>query len=103
MSDGSSRDREMKTAYELALERLQRKGIAPPDDEALSQELRQQMAEVRRKAEAAWAELEILHRDRIRKITDPQKFREEEESYGRERRRIEERRDRDIERLRQKA
>jgi hypothetical protein len=61
------------------------------------------MVEVRRKAKATLAELEILHRDRITRITDLQQAQEEEENYRRERRRIEEKRDRDIDRLRRKA
>jgi hypothetical protein len=93
----------MKTAYEIALERLGQNGIAPPDNEALSQEVRGAMAEIRRKAKATLAELEILHRDRVTKIRDPQQAREEEENYRRERRRIEEKRDRDIDRLRRKV
>jgi hypothetical protein len=93
----------MKTAYEIALERLDQDGIAPPDNEALSQEVRRAMVEVRRKAKATLAELEILHRDRITRITDLQQAQEEEENCRRERRRIEEKRDRDIDRLRRKA
>jgi hypothetical protein len=89
----------MKSAYELALERLEKQGIERPREEAHSAETLEKIAEVRRQAEAKLAELEILHKDRLRK--DPMKRQEEEEDYVRERRRIEEDRDRKMEKLRQ--
>jgi hypothetical protein len=90
----------MKSAYELALERLEKEGIERPREEALSPEVRERIAEARRKAEGRLAELEILHRDSLKRAHDPVKRQEEEEEYVRERRRIEEERDRGIEALR---
>ncbi len=90
----------MKSAYELALERLERQGIERPREEAMSAETRTQMAEVRRQAEARLAELEILHRDRLGKLAEPEKRAEEEEQYLRERRRIDDERDRKLAKLR---
>lgn len=90
----------MKSAYELALERLEKQGIERPREEGLAAEVKEKVAELRRQAEAKLAELEILHKDRLRKGVDPVKRQEEEEEYVRERRRIEEDRDRKIERLR---
>lgn len=90
----------MKSAYELALERMEKQGIERPREEGLSEAVRGQVAELRRVAESKLAELEILHRDRLRKSFDPGKRQEEEEEYVRERRRIEEDRDRKIEKLR---
>jgi hypothetical protein len=90
----------MKSAYELALERLERQGIERPNQESVSDETRQRMAEVRQQAEARIAELEILHRDRLKGLYDPDKRREEEEEYVRERRRLESDRDRKLEKLR---
>lgn len=90
----------MKSAYELALERLEKQGISRPREEGLGEETLQKIAEVRRQAEAKLAETEILYRDRLRKVHDPGKRQEEEEEYVRERRRIEEDRDRKIEKLR---
>src|SRR6185436_11951726 len=60
----------MKSAYELALERMSGQGIEPPRDEALSPEVRQRVAEARQKTEAKLAELEILHQDALRKSQD---------------------------------
>lgn len=88
----------VKSAYELALERLDAQGIARPREEALSGAVKGEIAAVRQKAEARLAELEILHRDRLKKTFDPEARRQEEEDYLRERRRIEEDRDRRIER-----
>jgi len=93
----------MKSAYELALERMEKQGIERPREETFSDEAREQIAEARRKAEASLAELEILHKDRLKAIYDPAKRQEEEEEYLRDRRRIEELRERKIEELRGKA
>lgn len=90
----------MKSAYELALERLEKQGIERPREEALPEEMRQQVAEIRRQAEAKLAELEILHRDRLKSQYDPAKRQEEEDDYVRERRRIEDDRERKIAKLR---
>jgi hypothetical protein len=91
---------DMKSAYELALERMEREGIERPREEALSEETRERMDEVRRQAGAKLAELEILYRDNTKSLFDPEKLREEEENYLRERRRIEEKRERELETLR---
>jgi len=90
----------MRSAYELALERLERQGIERPREESVSDETRRRLGEVRQQAEAKLAELEILHRDRLKSLYDPAKRREEEEEYVRERRRIEADRDRKLEKLR---
>jgi hypothetical protein len=90
----------MKSAYELALERMERQGIDRPREESLTAEAREKMAEIRSKAEARIAEMEILHKDRLKSVLDPGQRQEDEEEYRRERRRIEEDRDRKIEELR---
>lgn len=90
----------MKSAYELALERLDSQGIERPREESVSEETRQRLNDVRQQAGAKLAELEILHRDRLKSLHDPAKRREEEEEYARERRRLESDRDRKLEKLR---
>ena len=90
----------MKSAYELALERLEKQGIERPREETFGDELREKIAEARRKAEAKLAELEILHQNRLKTILEPAKRQEEEEEYVRERRRIEDERERKIAELR---
>jgi hypothetical protein len=89
----------MKSAYELALERLEKQGIERPREEAMSAETLEKIADARRQAEAKLAELEILHRDRLGK-TDPITRQGDDDNYVRERRRIEDDRDRKIEKLR---
>ncbi len=90
----------MKSAYELALERLEQRGIDRPREEALSDAEREQVAEVKRRAEAKTAELRILHQDRLAKLGDIAKRQEEEEDFQRERQRVEEDRDRKIQQIR---
>jgi hypothetical protein len=90
----------VKSAYERALEKLDATGIERPHSDALTQEVKEKMAEVRGRAEAKIAELEILHRKSLGKIGDPHARRTEEEEYASERRRIEEKRDRDLAELR---
>lgn len=91
----------VKSAYELALERLDRQGIGRPRDAALSDATRQRMAEERSKAQARIAELEILHKDALKREPDPGRIQELESEYRRERQRIEEALERKIETLRQ--
>jgi len=90
----------MKSAYELALERMEKQGIERPREESLTDEAREQASALRKQAEAKLAEVEILHRDRLKGIHDPAKRQEEEDDYVRERQRIEAERDRKIEKLR---
>jgi len=90
----------MKSAYELALERLEQQGIERPREESLSDATREEMAEIRRKAKAKLAELEILHRDRVARERDPAERQKAEQQYLQERQRIEEDRERKIEKLR---
>jgi len=89
----------MKSAYELALERLEQRGVERPRED-IPAEVQEKIAEVRRQAEAKLAELEILHRDRSGK-SDLLKRQEDEQNYVWERRRIEDERDRKIEKLRE--
>ena len=91
----------MKSAYEIALERLEEQGIDKPSDQKLTDETRARVAEVRQKAQAAIAQLEILHRDRLARLHEPGAHQEEEQNYLRERRKIEERMERDIRKLRE--
>lgn len=93
-------DKDVKSAYELALERLEREGIARPRRETLTDEVRSRMAETRQRAEAKLAELEILHRKKLASIAEAAERQRADEEYRIERLRIEERRDRDLERLR---
>lgn len=90
----------MKSSYELALERLEKQGIERPRETALTDEQRAEVAEIRSQAQARIAELEILHRDRLQKLADPEAIQKEEDEYLVERGRIEEQRERRIAKLR---
>ena len=90
----------MKSAYELALERIESQGIARPKEDSLTDAQREQVADIRRQAEARIAELEILHRDRLQHVYEPAEREKEEQEYVEERNRIEEQRERKIEKLR---
>ncbi len=86
----------LKSAYEMALERLDSQGIERPREGRLDETAREKIAEARRRAEAALAEAEILHRDTMASIRDPELRRKAEEEYRIDRRRIEERLEREV-------
>lgn len=90
----------MKSAYELALERLDSQGIERPDADKLGADVKARMAEVRSKAEAELAQAEILHKERLAKVGSRAEREQENEEYAIDRRRIEEERDRKLEALR---
>jgi len=110
MADQDSQDRApgksagksggMKSAYEAALERLDAQGIERPREESLTDEVKARIADARSKAVARLAELEILHRDRLRGMYDPVEREKEEEEYRAERSRVEASRDREIAKIR---
>lgn len=92
-----------KSAWEIALEKLKQqdraRGIAGPD--ALTDDQKKDIAALRRRFEAKLAEAEILHHDQRRKaLDDPEAIAKAEEEYRIERRRIEDQREREIERVR---
>lgn len=93
--DGESKS-EIKSAYELALERLAERGIDKPRAEGLDASVRDEIAKIRRKYDAKLAELEILLQDHLKTATEPSARQEAEETYRRERARLESRRDSQI-------
>ncbi|MEL7060988.1 MAG: hypothetical protein AAGN46_13280 [Acidobacteriota bacterium] len=88
----------MKSAYELALERMEREGIRTPDATSLSDEDRAAMAEIRRRTDAKLAELELSHRGG--RADGPL---DDEGDYLRERQRLEAKREDDLEAIRRRA
>jgi len=72
---------EIKSAYELALERLDQQGIERPREEGLSESARAAIAEQRSQAKAKKAELEIFHRERLAKLAEPMERQREEQEY----------------------
>jgi hypothetical protein len=85
-------DRPPKSAYELALERLEREDReAGVEDRApLTSEQKQEIARLRQEAQAKLAELEILHRKNVQATGgEAEKLRELEERYRIDRGRVE--------------
>ena len=89
----------MKSAWERALEKLDDAGIDRPDHENLTDEVRQQLDDIRQKAEAQIAELKIMHSKNIQSA-DPAARQELEANLQRDRARIESKRDGALEKLR---
>jgi hypothetical protein len=79
----------MKSAYELALERLAAQGLDDPGARALTDEQKRAIADARALTKSKLAELEILHRDKMAKLSDPVKRDEQEEFYRLEKERLE--------------
>jgi hypothetical protein len=94
-------DDEPKSAYELAMERLRKKdadeGI---DEQPLTAEQRDAIAEARKVCKAKLAELEILFKSKIAGIEDPQAREVFEEQYRRDVQRSADERDRKIAKIR---
>jgi hypothetical protein len=90
-----------KSAYELAMARLQKKdqeeGVV---DRPLTDEQKAAIAEARKVGEARLAEREIMHRSQRAKAPDPEALEKLELEYRRDRERITSERDRKIEAIR---
>ncbi len=92
---------ELKSAYELAMERLRRKDAEEGVTSApLTDEQKAQIAEVRKYYEAKLAQEEVLHQSALRRTLDPEERAKLEEAYRRERERLVAERDRKIEKIR---
>jgi hypothetical protein len=94
---------EPKSAFEIAMEKLREKDRQSGEETpaALTPKQKEKIAACRNKAEALLAEMEILFRStRAAAATDPEALQKAEEEYTRERRRVEERRDGEIARIR---
>ena len=87
----------------MALEKMERDGIERPREQPFGAESLAAIAEARSRAEAKIAELQILHRKELATLRDPSQIQQEEQQYQAERARIEDRRERRIEEIRQTA
>ncbi len=88
----TSDDRPLKSAYELAMERLRRQDRERGDRQhrPLTSEQKAAIAEARSQAKARLAELEIMHRKQVAEAGgDPARLAELEERFRRDRERIE--------------
>jgi len=90
-----------KSAYELAMERLRKKDAETGAVETpVTDEQRESIAEARRVADAKLAEARIMHRSRTAVLADPVAIAKAEEEHRRDLQRIQDDRDRKIERIR---
>ncbi len=94
-------DKPLKSAYELAMERLQKKDKdAGVEQRPLTAEQKAAIAEARTFYQAKIAELEVLHQSRLRKTRDPAERAALEQEFHRDRERLVSDQDAKIEKLR---
>jgi len=91
-------EKPLKSAFDLAMDRLKAKDVAEGVEEAapLSKAQKNRIAELRTEAQAKLAELEILHRKNVAGTSDPAALAKIEENYAIDRGRAESRRDSEI-------
>jgi hypothetical protein len=84
-------DAPLKSAYDIAMERLRAKDHEQglPERKPLTATQKKKIAGLRKEAEAKLAELEIMHRENLESTAgDPEKIKELEEHYAIDRGRI---------------
>jgi len=91
-------DKPLKSAFELAMDRLKKKDLADGVEEStpLTKAQKDRIAALRSEAQAKLAELEILHRKNVAGTSDPAAIVKLEENYAIDRGRAESRRDAEI-------
>lgn len=94
-------DTRLKTAFELAMERLQKKDEAEGiSSRPLTDAEKAAIAEVRNYYEAKIAEQQVLYESRVKHVADPAARETLDAEWRRERERFTEERDRKIEKIR---
>jgi len=94
-------DTDMKSAYELAMERLQKKDAdAGVERHVVTDAQKAAIAEIKNFYESKFAELEVLHQGQLRHIVDPAEGDARAAEYRRDRERLTNERDAKIERAR---
>ncbi|HWP98845.1 MAG TPA: hypothetical protein VNK92_00110 [Vicinamibacterales bacterium] len=92
---------ELKSAYEIAMERLRRKDAEEGvERRPLTEAQKAAIAEIRNVYEAKLAEQEVMHRSALARTFDPAEREALEEAYRRERERLIAERDAKIEQIR---
>ncbi len=91
-------DKPLKSAFDLAMDRLKARDLAEGVEEAkpLSKAQKEKIARLRTEAQAKLAELEILHRRNVAGTSDPAILAKIEENYAIDRGRAESRREDEI-------
>ena len=96
-------DKPLKSAFELAMERLKAKDREEGVEESgpLGKDQKDEIARLRRDAQAKLAEMEILHRQNLAKAgSDPAELQKLEENYRTDRARVEDRMETAIRKIR---
>jgi hypothetical protein len=94
-------DKPLKSAYELAMERLRKADAeAGIEERRLTDEERTALADLRNFYDAKLAEQEVLHQSTLRKLVDPEARAALEEEYRRDRERLTSERDSRLDKLR---
>lgn len=94
-------DRSLKSAYELAMERLRKRDAeAGVEELPLTDQQKAAIAEVRSFYQAKIAEQEVLHQSRLRKMVDPAERETIEAEFRRDRERFASDREAKIEKIR---
>ena len=94
-------DKPMKSAYELAMERLRKQDAeAGIESKPMSDAQKAAIAEIRNFYEAKMAEQEVLHQSALRTTVDPEARAAIEAQYRRDRERFASERDSKIEKIR---
>jgi hypothetical protein len=94
-------DRPLKSALELAMERLRKKDDdAGVESKPLTAAQKAAIAEARNFCEAKMAERDVLHQSKMRRVFDPAERETLEQEYRRDRERLTSERDAKIEKIR---
>ena len=94
----------LKSAYELAMERLKKKDTdAGIESQPITPEQKAAIGEIRNFFEAKLAEQQVLHQSTLRKTADPAAREALEAEYRRERERLASERDGKIEKIRRRT
>ena len=95
-------EKPLKSAFDLAMDRLKARDKAEGVEEAkpLTKAQKEKIAELRTAAQAKLAELEILHRKNLAGVSDPAVLAKIEENYAIDRGRAESKRDMETENVR---
>jgi hypothetical protein len=94
---------ELKSSYELAMERLKKKDTeAGVERRPVTDAQKAEIAEIRNRYEAKLAETDVLHQRDVRDLLDPEARAAADEDYRRTRERLTAERDRAIEKIRSK-
>jgi hypothetical protein len=97
-------DEAPKSAYELAMERLRRKDAESGVEELLlTEEQREEIAEIKRVYAAKVAEAEILHKSKLMTVWEPEERAKVEQNYRRDLERFKSDQERKLLAVRQRA